>query len=114
MSDAVEAFVGRRPGPTVYVWSQRKAIPPDVRDCVDGRYPLHHIADPWNWPRRSDFYVMRSQLNWQSEQAAAAIGAQIVVLPEQTDWLREQINQRIKDGTDVYIFRAGRVGDRPL
>lgn len=116
MTGAVEAFLypRGRPGPTVHVWCTRKSIPSDVRECIDGRYPLiHNAGDPWNWPKHCDFYVMRSQLNWQSEKAAAALQAQIVVLPEQTDWLRNQINQRIKAGNDVYIFRASRVGDRP-
>jgi hypothetical protein len=111
---AVDAFLypRGRPGLTVYVWSARKTIPKDVTDCIDGRLPVVHVAaDPWAWPR-TDFYVQRTALNWQSEKAAAALGAQIVVLPEGAKWLAAQVNDLIKE-RDVYIFRASRVGDRP-
>lgn len=114
--DAVEAFIwprGRPVGNQVYVWSAAKNIPKDVRDCIDGRLtPVHIKADPWAWPKHSDFYVQRSALNWQSEKAAASIGAQLVVLPEQAEWLARKVSDLIKE-RDVYIFRASRVGDRP-
>lgn len=112
--DAVEAFVypRGRPGPTVYVWSTAKSIPKDVRECIDGRFPVVHImGDPWNWPR-TDFYVQRTALSWQSERVAAALGAQVVVLPEGAEWLARKISEMIKNG-DVYVFRVSRSGDRP-
>jgi hypothetical protein len=110
--DAVAVLLGERPGPKVYVWSLRKSIPKDVRDCIDRRLPVAHVhGDPWAWPR-TDFYVQRTALNWQSEKVAAALGAQLVVLPEGAEWLAAKVSELIKE-RDVYIFRASRVGDRP-
>jgi uncharacterized Fe-S cluster protein YjdI len=115
MDDAVERLLyprGRPKGHQVYVWFAKK-IPKDVRDCIDQRLDLVHIqGDPWAWPAHCDFYVVRSALNWQSEKAAAAMGAQIVVLPEGADYLRQKVSELIEE-RDVYIFRAARIGDRP-
>ena len=104
------------PGPAVHVYCERKSIPKDVRECISGRFLVYHrgyLNDPWGWPsHNTDFYVQRTRLTYESEKAAASMGAQIVVLPEQTEWLRAQISKLIGEERDVYIFRASRVGDR--
>lgn len=105
-------FFNKFPTGVVYVFSMRKSIPRDIKDIIGGATEVIHCQDPWQWPNKTHFYVQRAELTAKAERAAGSMGAQIVVLPEGTDYLAKAIQDILKTSS-VYIYLPSKVGDRP-
>lgn len=98
-------------GPTVYVFCPKAKPPKWLRDCVDSRVRIIGTDDPWMW-QQTDLYVMRTQLNAQSEAAAAKVGTSPIVLPEMNDYLTGKIKALLLQG-DLFIFVPATKGEQP-
>jgi hypothetical protein len=86
----------------VSVWGPKASVPPMVRECIPGRATLSVHDSEKDWPKRADFYIVKT-LTADTEWEAARLFALPVCLPAAAEWLTERIASRCQKGETTWI-----------